>query len=77
MNMTSPTLVTKNAFLAARAAEGLSYQKPMSRYEQRPTSSQNTNIWKKLLARTSPSMTPTNRQISVKYRCRLGPWSCM
>ena len=34
----------QNAFTAARAADGRSYQKPISRYEHRPTSSQKTNI---------------------------------
>ena len=38
-NKTSPTLVTRNAFLAAAAADGLWNQNPISRYEQRPTSS--------------------------------------
>ncbi len=31
MNIMSPTRVTMNALLAALAADGLSYQKPMSR----------------------------------------------
>ena len=31
MNPTSPTRLTMNAFLAARAAERFRYQKPMSR----------------------------------------------
>ena len=36
----SPSRVIMNAFLAAAAAAGRSYQNPMSRYEHRPTSSQ-------------------------------------
>ena len=39
---TSPILVVIKAFLAASAADRLSYQKPMSRYEHTPTSSQTT-----------------------------------
>ena len=39
----SPTRLVMNAFLLARAAERLWYQKPMSRYEDRPTSSQAAN----------------------------------
>lgn len=36
----SPTRLTRNAFLAAVAALGLCCQKPMSRYDARPTPSQ-------------------------------------
>src|SRR5215203_4566668 len=39
----SPTRLTTKAFLAAVAAVGLCCQKPMSRYEARPTPSQPTN----------------------------------
>ena len=39
-NPKSPSLVMMNAFLAAAAAAGRSYQNPISRYEHRPTSSQ-------------------------------------
>src|SRR5437867_1434780 len=45
MKPTSPSFVIQNAFTAARAAAGRSYQKPIRRYEQSPTNSQNTNIW--------------------------------
>ena len=38
----SPTRLTMNAFLPASAADFRWYQKPMSRYEQRPTASQKT-----------------------------------
>src|SRR6478735_6867396 len=38
----SPTRLTTNAFFAAAAAVGLYCQKPMSRYEARPTPSQPT-----------------------------------
>ena len=37
---TSPMRVVTKAFLAASAADRLSFQKPMSRYEQKPTPSQ-------------------------------------
>ena len=37
---TSPAFVVQNALSAARAASGLRYQNPISRYEQTPTSSQ-------------------------------------
>ena len=59
----SPSRVTKKAFIAARAAEGLWYQNPMSRYEERPTNSQKTNICRMLLASTSPSMDAVNRDM--------------
>ncbi len=39
---TSPTRLAMNAFLAAVAASGLSYQNAMSRYDARPTPSQPT-----------------------------------
>ena len=39
----SPTRLTTNAFLAAVAALGRSCQKPISRYEARPTPSHPTN----------------------------------
>ena len=39
----SPTRLTTKAFLAAVAAVGLCCQKPISRYEARPTPSQPTN----------------------------------
>ena len=36
----SPTRLTRNALMAAALAAGLSYQKPISRYDARPTPSQ-------------------------------------
>ena len=39
----SPTRLITNAFLAAAAAECLCCQKPMSRYDARPTPSQPMN----------------------------------
>ena len=38
----SPTRLTTKAFLPAAAADGLCCQKPISRYEARPTPSQPT-----------------------------------
>ena len=61
-NPRSPSLVIQNALSAARAAEGRSYQNPMSRYEQSPTSSQKTNICTKDGARTSPSIEKANSE---------------
>src|SRR6266481_250644 len=52
----SPSLVIQKALTAARAAAGRSYQKPINRYEQRPTSSQKTNICTKVGDSTSPSI---------------------
>ncbi len=43
---TSPTRLTMNALLAASQLTFSSYQKPISRYEQRPTSSQKMKIMK-------------------------------
>ncbi len=55
-NPTSPTRLTMNAFLAARAAERFGYQNPMRRYEHRPTSSQAAKTVSQLSPRTSRSM---------------------
>ncbi|OPY53998.1 MAG: hypothetical protein A4E51_01038 [Methanosaeta sp. PtaU1.Bin055] len=67
-NMTSPTLVTRKAFLAAEAAEGFRYQNPIKRYEQRPTSSQNMKSWSRLSEKTRPSIAAVKRPASAKYR---------
>ena len=66
-NPKSPTLVTMNAFLAAFAADERLYQNPISRYEHRPTSSQNTNTWMTLDASTRPTMDMVNSDIYAKY----------
>jgi hypothetical protein len=58
----SPSFVVQNAFTAARAAAGRVYQKPISRYEHRPTSSQKTNIWTYDGESTSPSMENANSE---------------
>jgi hypothetical protein len=50
-----------NAFLPASEADFFLNQKPMSRYEQRPTPSQPTNITGKFDPRTSTSMKAANR----------------
>ena len=48
--------LTMNAFLPAAAADCFWYQKPISRYEQRPTASQKTKSSRKLSASTSISI---------------------
>jgi hypothetical protein len=52
----SPKRVTMNAFFAAAAALGRWNQKPISRYEVRPTSSQCTNSCSRLEDITRPSI---------------------
>src|ERR1051325_8107438 len=69
-NPRSPSLVVTNAFFAASAADGLKYQKPMRRYEARPTNSQQTNNSKRLLAMTKPSMAEANNERNVKKRVK-------
>ena len=64
---TSPTLVTRKAFLAAEAADGFSYQNPINRYEQTPINSQKININRNELATTSPYIAAMNKDISAKY----------
>jgi hypothetical protein len=60
-NPKSPMRLTTKAFFPASDADGLVNQNPMSRYEQRPTPSQPTNITGKLAPSTSTSMKPANR----------------
>jgi hypothetical protein len=60
-NAKSPTRLTMNAFLPASPADFLVNQKPMSRYEQRPTPSQPMNITGKFAPSTSTSMNAANR----------------
>ncbi len=61
MKAKSPMRLTMNAFLPASLADFLVNQKPISRYEQRPTPSQPTNMIGKLAPRTSVSMNAANR----------------
>ena len=53
---TSPTRLTMNALLAASQLTFSSYQKPISRYEQTPTSSQKMKIMKTFDEATRPSI---------------------
>ena len=57
----SPTRLTRKALRFAKIAVGFSYQKPISRYETRPTPSQPKNSCRKLLAVTNISMANVNR----------------
>ena len=65
-NPKSPILLTMKAFLPAFDAESFRYQKPMSRYEQRPTPSQPTNMRRRLFAVTRMSIMKTKRLRYVK-----------
>ena len=56
MKPKSPTRLTKNAFMLAKMAVGLLYQKPISKYDTKPTASQPKNSCSKLLLMTSISM---------------------
>ena len=55
-NPKSPTRLTTKALMAAALAEGFLYQKPISRYDARPTPSQPKNICTRLFDVTSISM---------------------
>ena len=57
----SPTRFTMKAFMAASLADFLSNQKPISRYDARPTPSQPKNSWTRLSEVTSISMKKVNR----------------
>jgi hypothetical protein len=78
MKPKSPMRLTMNAFLPASEADCFLNQKPMSRYEQRPTPSQPTNITGKFAPSTSTSMNEANRFRYEKYRAySLSVSSCM
>ncbi len=67
-----------NAFLPASDADCFVNQNPISRYEQRPTPSQPTNMTGKLAPRTSTSMKAAKRLRYEKYRAySLSRSSCM
>ncbi len=68
--------VVMNAFLAAAAAAGLSYQKPISRYDVSPTTSQHINSSSRLLAISRPSIAPAKRERKQKNRVKFSSW-CM
>ena len=63
MNPKSPTRFTRNAFMFAKIAVCLLYQKPISRYDTRPTASQPKNSCSRLLLMTSMSMEKVNKEI--------------
>src|SRR5215831_5604120 len=68
MKPQSPMRLTMKAFLPASDADFFWNQKPISRYEQRPTPSQPTNIVRNEDPRTSTSMNAANRFRYEKYR---------
>ena len=64
----SPTAFITNAFLAAATALGRSCQKPISRYDERPTRPQPTSSISRFPAWTSSSIENTNSAMYAKYR---------
>ena len=60
MKPKSPTRLTTNALIAAAQAEGLVYQKPISRYDASPTPSQPKKSCTRLSELTSISMKNVN-----------------
>ena len=58
---TSPTAFITNAFLAAATALGRWCQKPIRRYDERPTMPQPTSSTTKFAASTRISIENTNR----------------
>ena len=63
MKPKSPTRLTKKAFMLAKMAVGLLNQKPMSRYDTKPTASQPKNSCSRLLLMTSMSMENVNNEM--------------
>ena len=64
----SPTRFTTKAFRFACMALGRVYQKPISRYETRPTASQPKNSCMKLFAITSIIIEKVNSEMYEKKR---------
>ena len=62
----SPIAFITNAFLAAATASGLWCQKPMRRYDARPTSPQPTSRRRKFPACTSMSIAKTKSEMYAK-----------
>jgi hypothetical protein len=58
----SPTLFTKKAFVAALPACILVYQKPINKYEQRPTTYQPKNKTNKLEEETNNNIKKVNNE---------------
>ena len=63
MKPKSPTRLTMNAFMLAKIAVGRVNQKPISRYETRPTASQPKKSCRKLLLMTSISIENVNSEM--------------
>ena len=65
----SPILLTINAFIAALLAVSFLYQKPINKYEHKPTPSHPKNSCKKLSETTKASIEKVN---SERYDINLG-----
>ena len=65
---TSPTRLAMNALLAASQFFFSSYQKPIKRYEQTPTSSQHMNTMKMFADASRPSIEKQNSDKYAKNR---------
>ena len=63
MKPKSPTRLTRNAFRLAKIAVSFLNQKPISRYETRPTASQPKNSCRKLFDMTSISIEKVNSEM--------------
>jgi hypothetical protein len=68
MKPKSPTRLTRKALRLANTADGLVYQKPISRYDTRPTASQPKNSCRKLLLITSISIENVKSEMYEKNR---------
>ena len=68
MKPKSPTRLTRKAFRFAKIAVGRVYQKPISRYDTRPTASQPKNSCRKLLLITSINIEKVNSEMYEKKR---------
>ena len=62
----SPNAFITNAFFAAATADGFSCQKPISRYDERPTSPQPTSSSSRLPPSTSSSIEKTKNDMYAK-----------
>ena len=69
---TSPTRVVIKALIIAARADGLPYQKPISRYEHSPMISHPTNSVSRLSETTSVYMPKANSPMKAKKREYIG-----
>src|SRR3546814_18115782 len=77
MKPKSPTRLTRNALGLAKIAVGRLNQRPISRYETRPTASQPKNSCRTLLLMTNMSIEQVNSEKVGRASGRENVWKCV